>query len=127
LLTAQTQKTRSRSRSLFGLYTPKPQTKNPIEANTQFGFIAFPPMENQQQQRQPASTKSRFRRVCVFCGSSPGKNPSYQLGAIQLGKQLVPPKTSLFLFFFCLFVCLFFFFFFFAVKNLFLSLNLMRG
>jgi hypothetical protein len=70
-------------------------TKN----KTQFGSIAFPLMENQQQQRQPASVKSRFRRVCVFCGSSPGKNPSYQLAAIQLGKQLVPPKTTLSFFF----------------------------
>ncbi|KAH7567149.1 hypothetical protein JRO89_XS07G0023800 [Xanthoceras sorbifolium] len=33
--------------------------------------------------------KSRFKRVCVFCGSSPGKSPSYQLAAIQLGQQLV--------------------------------------
>jgi predicted Rossmann-fold nucleotide-binding protein len=41
-----------------------------------------------QQQRQP-SMKSRFRRVCVFCGSSPGKNPNYQHAAVQLGKQLV--------------------------------------
>ncbi|KAL9395549.1 hypothetical protein Peur_009802 [Populus x canadensis] len=41
-----------------------------------------------QQQRQP-SMKSRFRRVCVFCGSSPGKNPNYQHAAVQLGKQLI--------------------------------------
>jgi len=34
------------------------------------------------------STKSRFRRICVYCGSSPGKSPSYQLAAVQLGKQL---------------------------------------
>lgn len=33
--------------------------------------------------------KSRFTRICVFCGTSPGKNPSYQLAAVQLGKQLV--------------------------------------
>ncbi|RYR48611.1 hypothetical protein Ahy_A07g034655 [Arachis hypogaea] len=33
-------------------------------------------------------TSSRFRRICVYCGSSPGKNPSYQLAAIQLGQQL---------------------------------------
>ncbi|XP_011045113.1 PREDICTED: cytokinin riboside 5'-monophosphate phosphoribohydrolase LOG7-like [Populus euphratica] len=50
-------------------------------------------MENQQQ-RQP-SMKSRFRRVCVFCGSSPGKNPNYQHAAIQLGKQLVERKIDL--------------------------------
>ncbi|RRT54291.1 hypothetical protein B296_00016045 [Ensete ventricosum] len=34
---------------------------------------------------------SRFRRVCVFCGSSPGKKASYQLAAIQLGHELVSP------------------------------------
>ncbi|KAK3148703.1 hypothetical protein QOZ80_3AG0207580 [Eleusine coracana subsp. coracana] len=32
---------------------------------------------------------SRFRRVCVFCGSSPGKKAEYQVAAIQLGHQLV--------------------------------------
>ena len=36
-----------------------------------------------------AEVESRFRRICVFCGSSSGKNPSYQIAAIQLGKQLV--------------------------------------
>ncbi|KAA3467071.1 cytokinin riboside 5'-monophosphate phosphoribohydrolase LOG1-like [Gossypium australe] len=38
---------------------------------------------------------SRFKRVCVFCGSSPGKNPSYQLAAIQLGQQLVERDIDL--------------------------------
>ncbi|XVE56149.1 hypothetical protein DITRI_Ditri03aG0214300 [Diplodiscus trichospermus] len=51
--------------------------------------------QQQQQQRQHNSMKSRFRRVCVFCGSSPGKNPSYQLAAIQLGKQLVERNIDL--------------------------------
>uniref|UniRef100_A0A6N2KPH3 Cytokinin riboside 5'-monophosphate phosphoribohydrolase n=1 Tax=Salix viminalis TaxID=40686 RepID=A0A6N2KPH3_SALVM len=51
-------------------------------------------MENPQQQRQP-SIKSRFRRVCVFCGSSPGKNPNYQHAAIHLGKQLVDRNIDL--------------------------------
>lgn len=37
----------------------------------------------------PIIMKSRFQCICVFCGSSPGKNPSYQLAAIQLGNQLV--------------------------------------
>lgn len=52
-----------------------------------------PDMENSNNQFQrlqgPVRSPSRFRRVCVFCGSSPGRNPSYQLAAIQLGKQLV--------------------------------------
>ncbi|CAN6463573.1 unnamed protein product [Victoria cruziana] len=34
-------------------------------------------------------TKSKFRRICVFCGSSPGKKASYQIAATQLGKELV--------------------------------------
>ncbi|GER26598.1 cytokinin riboside 5'-monophosphatephosphoribohydrolase [Striga asiatica] len=38
---------------------------------------------------------SRFKRICVFCGSSPGKNPSYQLAAIQLGNQLVERNINL--------------------------------
>ncbi|URD78729.1 Cytokinin riboside 5'-monophosphate phosphoribohydrolase, partial [Musa troglodytarum] len=38
---------------------------------------------------------SRFRRVCVFCGSSPGKKASYQLAAIQLGHELVQRNIDL--------------------------------
>ncbi|WVZ18919.1 hypothetical protein V8G54_006241 [Vigna mungo] len=49
-------------------------------------------MEAQQQQ---SASKSRFRRICVYCGSSPGKSPSYQLAAVQLGKQLVERKIDL--------------------------------
>lgn len=36
-----------------------------------------------------AMTQSRFKRICVFCGSSQGKKSSYQEAAIQLGKELV--------------------------------------
>ncbi|XAR64187.1 hypothetical protein NMG60_11024434 [Bertholletia excelsa] len=39
--------------------------------------------------------KSRFKRVCVFCGSSPGNKPSYQLAAIQLGQELVERNIDL--------------------------------
>ena len=31
----------------------------------------------------------RFRRVCVFCGSSFGKRSSYREAAVELGKELV--------------------------------------
>ncbi|KAL0366041.1 UNVERIFIED_CONTAM: putative cytokinin riboside 5'-monophosphate phosphoribohydrolase LOGL2 [Sesamum radiatum] len=50
-------------------------------------------MENSPQ--QPSTKASRFKRICVFCGSSPGKNPSYQLAAIHLGKQLVERNIDL--------------------------------
>lgn len=32
---------------------------------------------------------SRFRRVCVFCGSSSGKRSSYRDAAVELGRELV--------------------------------------
>ncbi|KAI3409456.1 Cytokinin riboside 5'-monophosphate phosphoribohydrolase [Psidium guajava] len=38
---------------------------------------------------------SRFRRICVFCGSSSGKKSSYQEAAIQLGQELVERRIDL--------------------------------
>ncbi|KAK3226973.1 hypothetical protein Dsin_006835 [Dipteronia sinensis] len=40
-------------------------------------------------------TKSRFKRICVFCGSSSGKKSSYQEAAIELGKELVERRIDL--------------------------------
>ncbi|KAK8478913.1 hypothetical protein V6N13_110483 [Hibiscus sabdariffa] len=39
--------------------------------------------------------KSRFKRICVFCGSSSGKKASYQEAAVQLGKELVERRIDL--------------------------------
>ncbi|KAL6601369.1 hypothetical protein ACP70R_044589 [Stipagrostis hirtigluma subsp. patula] len=39
--------------------------------------------------------RSRFRRVCVFCGSSSGKRSSYRDAAVELGKELVARKVDL--------------------------------
>ncbi|XP_022951710.1 cytokinin riboside 5'-monophosphate phosphoribohydrolase LOG1-like [Cucurbita moschata] len=57
-------------------------------------------MERQEAEyHQPAAAaaaeESRFRRICVFCGSSAGKNPSYQTAAIELGKELVERNIDL--------------------------------
>ncbi|KAK1262720.1 Cytokinin riboside 5'-monophosphate phosphoribohydrolase LOG3 [Acorus gramineus] len=41
------------------------------------------------------AVKSRFKRVCVFCGSSSGKRGCYQDAAIELGKELVARKVDL--------------------------------
>ncbi|XP_027351540.1 cytokinin riboside 5'-monophosphate phosphoribohydrolase LOG3 isoform X1 [Abrus precatorius] len=38
---------------------------------------------------------SKFKRICVFCGSSPGKKSSYQDAAIQLGNELVSRNIDL--------------------------------
>ncbi|KAK9724005.1 hypothetical protein RND81_05G040800 [Saponaria officinalis] len=39
--------------------------------------------------------QSRFRRICVFCGSSQGKKTSYQEAATELGKELVSRNIDL--------------------------------
>ncbi|KAI3724472.1 hypothetical protein L2E82_36250 [Cichorium intybus] len=41
------------------------------------------------------SKPSRFNRICVFCGSSSGKNPVYRHAAVQLGNQLVERRIDL--------------------------------
>ncbi|XP_022144579.1 cytokinin riboside 5'-monophosphate phosphoribohydrolase LOG7 [Momordica charantia] len=40
-------------------------------------------------------TKSRFKRICVFCGSSSGKKASYQSAAVELGQELVERRIDL--------------------------------
>ncbi|AES59712.1 cytokinin riboside 5'-monophosphate phosphoribohydrolase [Medicago truncatula] len=47
------------------------------------------------KQQQPIKFSSRFKRICVFCGTSPGKNPIYQHAAIQLAEQLVERNIDL--------------------------------
>ncbi|KAK1435009.1 hypothetical protein QVD17_00764 [Tagetes erecta] len=39
--------------------------------------------------------RSRFKRICVFCGSSSGRKTSYQEAAIELGKELVEKRIDL--------------------------------
>jgi len=41
------------------------------------------------------SGSSRFRRVCVFCGSSSGKRSSYRDAAVELGRELVSPPCTI--------------------------------
>lgn len=40
-------------------------------------------------------TLTRFRRICVFCGSSSGKKEHYQKAAVQLANELVRRKVDL--------------------------------
>lgn len=60
---------------------------------------------------------SRFKRVCVFCGSSTGKRNCYSDAAIDLAHELVPLSpihkqySRLNTFFFSLTLCTFFSFF----------------
>ncbi|KAJ8762164.1 hypothetical protein K2173_007318 [Erythroxylum novogranatense] len=40
-------------------------------------------------------TKSRFKKVCVFCGSSTGKRDCYSDAALELGRELVSRRLGL--------------------------------
>ncbi|CAM8970679.1 unnamed protein product [Rhodiola kirilowii] len=39
--------------------------------------------------------ESKFKRICVFCGSSQGKKSSYQDAAVELGNELVSRNIDL--------------------------------
>ncbi|KAK8598368.1 hypothetical protein V6N13_094340 [Hibiscus sabdariffa] len=47
-------------------------------------------MEGDKEMKQ-----SKFKRICVFCGSSPGKKSSYREAAIELGRELVSRNIDL--------------------------------
>lgn len=40
-------------------------------------------------------TKSKFKRICVYCGSSSGNKPTYQEAAVELGKEMVEKRIDL--------------------------------
>ncbi|XP_027185864.1 cytokinin riboside 5'-monophosphate phosphoribohydrolase LOG5 [Coffea eugenioides] len=44
---------------------------------------------------QKVVARSRFKRVCVFCGSSSGKRECYRDAALELGQELVARKMDL--------------------------------
>ncbi|KAK6140225.1 hypothetical protein DH2020_026023 [Rehmannia glutinosa] len=46
-------------------------------------------------ERENEMRASKFKRICVFCGSSQGKKTSYQEAAIELGKVLVSKDIDL--------------------------------
>ncbi|KAH1218982.1 Cytokinin riboside 5'-monophosphate phosphoribohydrolase LOG1 [Glycine max] len=47
-------------------------------------------MEKETEMKQ-----SKFKRICVFCGSSPGNKTSYKDAAIELGRELVSRNIDL--------------------------------
>lgn len=57
-------------------------------------------MERESEMKQ----QYKFKRICVFCGSSPGNKTNYKDAAIELGKELVILSFDLSLLFVLLFV-----------------------
>ncbi|KAK9690644.1 hypothetical protein RND81_09G142900 [Saponaria officinalis] len=52
-------------------------------------------IENQTQIMEDVKVASKFKRVCVFCGSSSGNRDSYKQAAIELGQELVTKGLGL--------------------------------
>ncbi|XP_039049009.1 cytokinin riboside 5'-monophosphate phosphoribohydrolase LOG5-like isoform X1 [Hibiscus syriacus] len=46
-------------------------------------------------EKNKALNSSRFKRVCVFCGSSSGKRNCYRDAALELGQELLSRKLDL--------------------------------
>ncbi|KAH7567045.1 hypothetical protein JRO89_XS07G0010100 [Xanthoceras sorbifolium] len=46
-------------------------------------------LKREMEEKKTVLLKSRFKRVCVFCGSSTGKRDCYSDAALELGKELV--------------------------------------
>jgi hypothetical protein len=45
--------------------------------------------EKKKMERENEMKLSKFKTICVFCGSSPGNKTSYKDAAIELGRELV--------------------------------------
>ncbi|KAJ0025237.1 hypothetical protein Pint_09267 [Pistacia integerrima] len=51
--------------------------------------------KKRQMEENKGAVKSRFQRVCVFCGSSTGKRNCYRDAALELGQELVSRRLDL--------------------------------
>ncbi|XP_047321631.1 cytokinin riboside 5'-monophosphate phosphoribohydrolase LOG1-like [Impatiens glandulifera] len=52
-------------------------------------------MERECEKKKKLIILSKFKRICVFCGSSPGNKTSYKEAAIDLATQLVSRNIDL--------------------------------
>lgn len=57
--------------------------------STQNRVSSFCTQRSLETEMESEIKRSKFRRICVFCGSSQGKKSSYHDAAIELGKELV--------------------------------------
>ncbi|WVZ00168.1 hypothetical protein V8G54_026237 [Vigna mungo] len=54
-------------------------------------------VRKREMEKETEMKQSKFKRICVFCGSSPGNKTTYKDAAIELGRELVQ-KTRAILF-----------------------------
>ncbi|KAL2936911.1 Cytokinin riboside 5'-monophosphate phosphoribohydrolase LOG5 [Bienertia sinuspersici] len=52
-------------------------------------------LSQEKKMEETVQLSSRFKSVCVFCGSSSGKRDSYREAAIELGQELVAKRLNL--------------------------------
>ncbi|KAL2471053.1 Cytokinin riboside 5'-monophosphate phosphoribohydrolase LOG3 [Abeliophyllum distichum] len=51
--------------------------------------------KEEEMEREGEMKLSKFKKICVFCGSSHGKRSSYKEAAMELGKELVSRNIDL--------------------------------
>lgn len=95
---------RKRKPSFYLLFQTKQSVRNitQTERQTDIGLKREIKKEIEMEEEKKATAavitsvkSSRFKRVCVFCGSSAGKKICYKDAALDLGKELVLPTYHL--------------------------------
>lgn len=61
----------------------------------------------EKKMEETEMVRSRFKRVCVFCGSSTGKRDSYRDAALELAQELVKTSRTQILYFLSNFLLIF--------------------
>ncbi|XP_060174277.1 cytokinin riboside 5'-monophosphate phosphoribohydrolase LOG1-like isoform X2 [Lycium barbarum] len=46
-----------------------------------------------EKEREKEMKQSKFKKICVFCGSSAGKRSIYKDAAVELGRELITGET----------------------------------
>ncbi|XP_030955656.1 cytokinin riboside 5'-monophosphate phosphoribohydrolase LOG5-like isoform X2 [Quercus lobata] len=71
--------------------------KNTLSLSNQRRTRTHTPKKKKKKQREMEENivKSRFKRVCVFCGSRTGKRTCYSDAALELGQELVSRRLDL--------------------------------
>ena len=76
----------------FSTNVNHPQTSLPLRHWIWGKFLTIsriPISQSSSMEKENEPKSPIFKRICVFCGSSPGKKTSYKDAAIELGRELV--------------------------------------
>lgn len=73
---------------LYSIYIHTHTSASALSSVITFQTLLFP-LKTSHHTPQMEETKSKFKRICVYCGSSSGNKASYQEAAVELGEEMV--------------------------------------